>query len=100
MAVTLEEVKIYLRIDTDIEDNFLTQCMAAADSYLGNAIDDFQENCQIAPFEKEADILRLSMISEMYTNRDCRNDNRQNWPYFIRSMITQLQNYTVGGDGA
>ena len=45
----------------------------------------------------DADIVRFALIGEMYMNRDCRGDNRQSFPYHIRSMILQLQNHG-GGD--
>lgn len=96
MAITLDEVKTYLRIDLDIEDAFLRQCMRAADAYLAHAVDDFESRCKLADFEATADIVRFALISEMYMNRDCRGDNRQSFPYHIRSMILQLQNYTGG----
>ena len=96
MAITLDEVKTYLRIDLDIEDDFLRRCMAAADAYLANAVDDFAERCKRQDFASTADIVQLALVSEMYTNRDCRNDSRQSYPYHIRSMILQLQNYTGG----
>ena len=96
MAITLDEVKTYLRIDLDIEDAFLRQCMKAADAYLVHAVDDFETRCKIEDFEATADIVRFALIGEMYMNRDCRGDNRQSFPYHIRSMILQLQNDTRG----
>ena len=93
MAITLDEVKTYLRIDLDIEDAFLRQCMKAADAYLVHAVDNFETRCKIEDFEATADIVRFALIGEMYMNRDCRGDNRQSFPYHIRSMILQLQNY-------
>ena len=96
MAITLDEVKTYLRIDLDIEDAFLRQCMKAADAYLVHAVDNFETRCKIEDFEATADIVRFALIGEMYMNRDCRSDNRQSFPYHIRSMILQLQNDTGG----
>ena len=63
MAITLDEVKTYLRIDFDIEDAFLLQCMKAADAYLAHAVDDFKERCKLADFEATADIVRFALIS-------------------------------------
>lgn len=96
MAITLDEVKTYLRIDLDIEDAFLRQCMRAADAYLAHAVDNFEDRCKIEDFEATADIVRFALISEIYTHRDCRGDNRQSLPYHIRSMILQLQNHGEG----
>ena len=98
MAITLTDVKTYLRVDFDCDDGLLNRCLTAAESYLENAISDYKTNLSNADFQSEVDILQLAIISEMYRNRDFRGDNRQSWPYYIRSMITQLQNYTVAGD--
>ena len=97
MAITLTDVKTYLRVDFDCDDGLLNQCLTAAESYLENAISDYQSNLSHTDFQSEADILKLAIISEMYRNRDFRGDNRQSWPYYIRSMITQLQNFTAAG---
>ena len=97
MAVTLEQVKTYLRVDLDVEDDLIRQCMNGAESYLVNAIDSFKEHCKNEDFEASADILRLAIIAEMYTRRDGLDEKAQEFPYFIRSMITQLQNYVPAG---
>ena len=44
MAITLTDVKTYLRVDFDVDDGLLNQCMTAAESYLENAISDYQSN--------------------------------------------------------
>lgn len=97
MAVTLAQVKTYLRVDLDVEDELIGQCMRGAESYLTNAIDDFEEHCKHEDFEASADILRLAVIAEMYVHRDGLDEKAQEFPYFIRSMIAQLQNYVPAG---
>lgn len=97
MAVTLEDVKMYLRVDLDIEDRFIQQCMRGAESYLMNAVDDFKEQCKYEDFASSADILRLALIAEMYTHRDGADEKAREFPYHIRSMIAQLQNYVPAG---
>ena len=97
MAVTLEQVKTYLRVDLDVEDDLIRQCMRGAESYLVNAIDSFKEHCKNEDFEASADILRLAVIAEMYTRRDGLDEKAQEFPYYICSMITQLQNYVPAG---
>lgn len=98
MAVTLEDVKLYLRIDGDAEDALLQACMAAASAYLTSAVSDFTANYQAsADYAAKADLVSLALISEMYRNRDPSNDGRADYPFYIRSQITQLQ-YWTGGD--
>ena len=59
MAVTLEDVKLYLRIDGDAEDSLLQACMAAADSYLISAVSDFSA-CYDASADFAANTVRPS----------------------------------------
>ena len=98
MAVTLEDVKLYLRIDGDAEDSLLQACMAAAESYLISAVSDYETNYEAsADYAAKADLVSLALISEMYRNREPSNDWRADYPFYIRSQITQLQ-YWTGGD--
>lgn len=91
MAITLEKVKNYLRIDTDHEDTLLEQFMAAAESYLVAAVDGYSDKLSDAAFESKSDMVLLAIIAEMYSNRDASNDRRDTFPFYISSQITQLQ---------
>lgn len=91
MAVTLAQVKNYLRLDTDYEDALLQQFMVAADSYLSASVDGYSEKLADSDFESKADVVKLALVSEMYRNRDPSNDQRNSFPYYIVSQITQLQ---------
>lgn len=94
MAITLEAVKVYLRVDGTLDDDFLTSCIAAAESYLSSAVADFPALYSADPrFTVKADMVMYALISEMYRNRDPTNDGRDDYPYYIRSQITQLQNW-------
>ncbi|WP_302297003.1 head-tail connector protein [Mitsuokella multacida] len=100
MAITVEDIKLYLRIDNDAEDNMLQQMIGRADAYLDGAVSNFAKCCKTDSFDKKADIVRMAIVSEMYNNRDCQEDKHQAFPYFIRSAITQLQCYAEGGGDA
>lgn len=94
MAITLNDAKNYLRIDYTYDDAFITQCIASAESYMTNAVSDFAATyAKDTSFANTADQTEMALISEMYNNRDARNDNRSNYSYIVRSMIAQLQNY-------
>ncbi len=102
MAVALNDVKLYLRIDGEAEDSLLAQCMDAAESYLVSAVSDYEANYAAdAGYAAKADMVKLAIIAEMYGNRDPSNDGRVDFPFCIRSQITQLQYYvpaeTEGG---
>lgn len=99
MAVSLSDVKLYLRIDGDAEDSLLQACMAAAESYLVSAVSDYRANYEAsADYAAKADLVSLALISEMYRNRDPSNDGRADYPFYIRSQITQLQYWAGDGD--
>lgn len=91
MAITLEQVKNYLRIDADHEDSLLLQFIAAADSYLVAAVDGYSDKLSDSAFEAKADMVLLALVAEMYTNRDASNDRRSTFPFYISSQIAQLQ---------
>ena len=91
MAVTLADVKLYLRIDSTYEDSLLESFMGAADSYLAASIDGYTLKLTDTDFAKKADMVKLAVISEMYRNRDPSNDQRDSFPYYITSQIAQLQ---------
>ena len=91
MALSVEDIKLYLRIDNDVEDAMLQRLIAQADAYLAGAVDDFAAHCKTESFDKQADIVRAAIVAEMYNNRDCQEDKHQAFPYFIRSAIAQLQ---------
>lgn len=97
MAITLESAKAYLRVDDTYDDSLITQCIAAARAHMDGAVDSFDARYgNDDKFAALADVVMYTLITEMYTNRDARNDNRQSLPYIVRSMITQLQNYPEG----
>lgn len=91
MAVTLQQVKDYLRIDAAYEDALLQTFMDAADSYLVASIDGYADKLTDSDFASKADMVKLALVSEFYRNRDPSNDQRENFPYYIQSQIAQLQ---------
>lgn len=89
--LTLEKVKRYLRLDTDFEDELITDLMIVAESYMTDAITDYQKHYAAdEKFAAKADHCKLAIISELFGNRDPRNDNRNNFSYAIQSMVNQL----------
>ena len=43
----LEKVKLYLRIDLDVEDSLITNLISVAESYLQDAVTDYEKNYSI-----------------------------------------------------
>lgn len=91
MAVTLANIKSYLRIDHDYENALLESFMGAADSYLSASVDGYSDKLSDSSFSAKADMVKMALVSEMYRNRDPSNDQRNTFPYYINSQIAQLQ---------
>ena len=82
--VTLEEVKLYLRIDTDFEDNLIEGLLEVAEGYLRDGVTDFDINyARDEKYAKKADLLKKVLVAELYNNRDSRNDSRTNFSYTV-----------------
>lgn len=89
MAVTLEQFKNYLRIDTDWEDDLLQQFLDTAVDYLKAAVSNYDDNYNGYPvFASKADLLTMVIAAEYYQNRD---NSPHSLSYTIQSMIVQLQ---------
>lgn len=91
MFLELGEVKNYLRIDYDEDDNLLQSLMVAAEHYLGDALNNFEERLKVESgnFKERAQILAYVIIQDWYDNREAGESKDFN--YTIRSMMTQLQ---------
>ena len=87
MAVTLEKIKQYLRIDSNYEDELISSFIPVAAAYLKAAVTDYDEKYQSdEAFAEEADFLQMLLVGEMYQNRDGRNDPRNDYSYAVRSV--------------
>lgn len=64
-ALTLTDVKNYLRIDFTDEDNLITALMAAADEYIKSSVGALYDNTS-----ERAKVLSLIVITDLYDNRN------------------------------
>ena len=97
VAVTVDKLKNYLKIDTDYEDDLLENFIGIARAYLVDAISNFEENYSASEkFADKADLLTMIIATEFYQNRD---NSAHDFSYTINSLMVQLQNFIVeGGD--
>ena len=94
--VTLEKLKLYLRIDVDDEDELLTDLLNTAKNYLHGAVSNFDEYYLAdEKFASKADFLQMVLAAEFYLNRD--NDAPRSFSYTVNSLIAQLQYYAEEG---
>lgn len=99
MAVTVEGLKIYLRIDGNDEDDLLGNFLTVAEGYLRNAVSGYDEFYSVnEQFAAQADLLTMVLVAEMFFNRDGRNDQRNDFSFATRSMVNQLQYFVAAGD--
>ena len=94
MAVTVEKLKSYLRIDISDEDELLTGFLETARAYLTGAVTNFAENYSASEdFADKADFLTMVLAAEFYQNRD---NTDHNLSYTIKSLMVQLQYFHTG----
>ena len=91
--MTLDEAKLYLRIDGDAEDSLVESLIASAEAYLRMAVDDYDKNREYEDFSHLADMVMRLLVAESYENRATGADAQKDYSYSVRSMITQLQNW-------
>jgi uncharacterized phage protein (predicted DNA packaging) len=94
--MTLADVKAFLRIDSTDDDTNLTALMGVALSHVRSAVTGFDQMYGAdADFTNLADMIQKLMINELYDHPTMAHDGAQDYSYTIRSMITQLQTWTV-----
>lgn len=84
----LEELKLYLRIDSNGEDDVLRLMMGAAENYIVNSVGTFDKE------DPQAKILFAAIVQDMYDNRELMQSEQQmkkrmEWLY--ASSILQLR---------
>ena len=92
------DVKAYLRIDYNEDDNFIADIIQTGYDYLADAIDDFQALYEgDAVFGRKADMWVMTQwCPPMYDQREeMLTDKDTGLNYTARAMLTQLQMYKV-----
>lgn len=84
-----EKVKQYLRLD--YEDSLVDNFILISESYLKDAIDNFDKKIKNEQFKAKAEMVQLVLIQELYDNRNQAKKDSTDFSYIIRSMISQLQ---------
>lgn len=97
MAITLAQVKKYLRIDSDEEDELLESLMTTAEAYLKGAVTNFEDYySKYDDFVSKADFAQMILVAEFYLNRD---NEETKFSYATNSLMVQLQFFVVGEEG-
>ncbi len=84
----LEDIKEYLRVDGDDEDNLISMMMEAGKEYIRSAVGEYDDT------DKTANILLAAVVQNMYDNRELMQSDQQvkkRIEYTFQSMILQLR---------
>ena len=87
--MTLDEVKIFLRIDGTDENDLLNTLMQTAEYYVEDSIIDYASKKDNARFIAKADLLKLMVVNDMYSDRSTVAGNEK-YRLIYQSLITQL----------
>ena len=85
--MTLAEMKSYLKVDFDDDDNFITLLMDVAREYIVDAIGECDETIA------RVQLLMRVIVGELYEKRSMTfdmNSTNEKVQYVIRSIINQL----------
>lgn len=93
MIVTLEEVKLWLRLEEDytFEDNVLTLLINSAYGYLKNAITDFDNKIKDDTNLATAKMLIQLLVTSWYENRAYTGTADDKIRPIVQSIIYQLE---------
>ena len=87
--MTLSDVKLYLRVDGDAEDNLITQLMSVADGYMSDAVTNYSTYYgNDDGYTARADMAKLAIIADLYENRNV--ETPQSFSRTVQSIINQL----------
>jgi len=91
MSLTLADVKLYLRVDSDVDDTLINSIMIVAEDYIRGAVTDYDAKAADTAFLAKSEMCQLIIISDLYENRNQGGKEAKDFGYTVRSMITQLQ---------
>lgn len=88
MIITLSELKLYLRLETDYteDDAFLNTLISAAEAYLKNSTGKIFTNTN-----GQAKLFCLVLISDWYENRSMNSKASEKVRFTINSILAQLE---------
>ena len=86
--MTLDEVKQHLRVEGSEDDALITSEMAAAESYIKDAVSNYATlYAGDTGFKVKADMVMLAIVTNLYEDRV---GEKKDLGYIIQSMLHQL----------
>ena len=90
LNLNLEEVKNYLRVSFDDDDNYIKSLIVVAEDYIRDGVTDFEIKVFNDRFKLKAKIVALVLIQNLYDERYLVGSSL-NVNYIIKSMINQME---------
>lgn len=88
--ITLQEAKNYLKVEFDEDDDFISEIIKVAESYMRDGITDFDLKMKNENFKIKAKLCEKALIQNMYDERYLVS-YRQRPTYVISSLMNQLE---------
>lgn len=88
--LNLEELKNYLKIDYDYEDEFLKELLDISEAYIQSCCTDSYKNNE--RLLKLATLAQRKLVADMYSNRNTTIDNKSKRDTMITTIFDLLAN--------
>ncbi|EJO5347031.1 head-tail connector protein [Clostridium sporogenes] len=89
----LQEIKDYLKIDNDYEDNSLDELIATSEIYIDSMVGEGYKTDNKAL--KLANLLQKKLIADMYENRSTEIPTNTKQDRIVTSILDKLSNFEV-----
>jgi uncharacterized phage protein (predicted DNA packaging) len=93
IILTLSDVKDYLKIDYEDEDNYLTELLDVSLIYIDSMVGEAYKIDEKAV--KLAEILQKKIITDMYENRGTEVAIKSKQNKIVTSILDKLSNYII-----
>lgn len=90
--MTLEEVKSYLRVDYEEDDENLINLIEVSEAYIDSCVGTLYKNDEKA--SKLANLLQKKLISDMFENRGTEISNSTKKDNIVTTILDKLSNYS------
>lgn len=93
----LQEIKDYLRIDDNYEDNFLNELIETSEIYIDSMVGEAYKKDTKAV--KLASLLQKKLCADMYENRSTEVPTNTKQDRVVNSILDKLSNYIGDANG-
>lgn len=90
--MTLEDVKTYLRIDYEEDDDLLDSLIEVSEEYIDSCVGTAYKSDEKAI--KLANLLQKKIISDMFENRGTEISNSTKKDNIVTTILDKLSNYS------